>query len=95
MAASIYDYNYMTIFEGIWLYAYQAPTYHVILELLLVGWIVKLLFFSKQYNPEVKNTPTREVTIMIIHTSCILILLTGRRGTYKGLDTGAINPSMY
>lgn len=30
----------------------QAPSYHVIFEVVLVMWIIRLLFFTKSYKPE-------------------------------------------
>lgn len=40
----------------------QAPTYHVVIEVLLGLWIVYLLFFSKQYRPKSKHDKlTKEV----------------------------------
>ena len=76
MSAS--DYSYITIFEGILLYAaevremtssthlfmcpfLQAPTYHIILEVVLVLWIIKLLFFTQKYHPNATDKPTSQV----------------------------------
>ena len=45
------------------LFSIQAPTYHIILEVLLVLWIIKLLFFSERYHPnKEKDKPTKEVS---------------------------------
>ena len=33
----------------------QAPTYHVVIEVVLGLWIIYLLFFSKQYRPKSKH----------------------------------------
>lgn len=40
----------------------QAPTYHVVIEVVLGLWILYLLFFSKQYRPKSKHDKlTKEV----------------------------------
>ena len=41
----------------------QAPTYHIILEVLLVIWITYLLLFSKQYHPDRDRRPNKEVKV--------------------------------
>lgn len=47
----------------------QAPTYHIVLEAILVAWIVYLVFFSKQYRPETKHDKlTKEVCVLDSHT---------------------------
>lgn len=39
----------------------QAPTYHIILEVVLVLWIIKLLFFTQKYHPNASDKPTSQV----------------------------------
>lgn len=48
-------YNPGSVFEAIRVYVAEAPTYHVVIEVLLGLWIVYLLFFSKQYRPKSKH----------------------------------------
>ena len=43
----------------------QAPTYHIVIEVVLGLWVLYLLFFSKQYRPKSKHDKlTKEVCSM-------------------------------
>jgi serine palmitoyltransferase len=58
MASSAY--NPSSVFEAILLYVTEAPTYHVVIEVVLGLWIFYLLVFSKQYRPKSKHDKLTE-----------------------------------
>lgn len=55
--------EYLSLAEAFNVYVLQVPTYHLILELVLVAGIVTL-YFSKSFGPRPKpaEKPTREVS---------------------------------
>lgn len=55
--------EYLSLAEAFNVYFLQVPTYHLILELVLVAGIVTL-YFSKSFGPRPKpaEKPTREVS---------------------------------
>lgn len=55
--------EYLSLAEAFNVYVLQVPTYHLLLELVLVAGIVTL-YFSKSFGPPPKpaEKPTREVS---------------------------------
>ena len=56
--------KYLSFAEAFNIYVLQVPTYHLIIELLLVAWIAKLLL-TKNFTParvSKAEKPTKEVS---------------------------------
>lgn len=65
--------EYLSLAEAFNVYVLQVPTYHLILELVLVAGIVTL-FFSKSFGPRPKpaEKPTREVSALAGYSRLLL-----------------------
>ena len=65
--------EYLSLAEAFNVYVLQVPTYHLILELVLVAGIVTL-YFSKSFGPRPKpaEKPSREVSILVGYSSQLL-----------------------